>query len=95
MNQMISRMIELEALEIQIVDEYLEPLDVEFSWDIVSFSSNDIQLKFVFSDSSKPSSPSGGLTTIISPLDSPNILITFWATYFFQDEQGNEVPFGS
>lgn len=30
-----------------------------------------------------------------SSLDSTNILITFWATYFFQDEQGSEVPFGT
>ena len=90
MNQLINKIIELEALEVQIVDEYKEPVkDVGFTWDIVNYSSDDIQLKFVFDTSSIDSQE------MASSLDSTNILITFWATYFFQDEQGSEVPFGT
>ena len=53
MNQLINKIIELEALEVQIVDEYKEPVqEVKFTWDIVKYSSEDIQLKFVFDTSS-------------------------------------------
>ena len=91
MNQLISKIIELEALEVLVVDEVnKEPLpEVAFTWDIVNYTSDDMQLKFVFDDPTAISAIGGSLS------NSPNIQITFWATYFFQDEQGSEVPFGT
>ena len=34
--------IELDALEVQFVDEFKEKIDVEFTWDIVKYSPEDI-----------------------------------------------------
>lgn len=41
---LIRTIVELEALEINFVDQYKDKLDIEFSWDIVGYTSDDVLL---------------------------------------------------
>ena len=45
---LIRTIVELEALEINLVDQYKDKLDIEFSWDIVGYTSDDVLLQFDF-----------------------------------------------
>ena len=41
---LIRTIVELEALEVNLVDQYKDKLDIEFSWDIVGYTSDDVLL---------------------------------------------------
>ena len=53
---------------------------------MVQYTADDIKLQFIFESPDAMQS---------NYEETSNVLITFWATEFFKDEAGTEVPFGT
>lgn len=62
--------------------EDVEPKDVAFTWEVVSFKENEVKIQLFFVTPEKLSA---------DPLNTDNMLVTFWANDFFVSESGYEM----
>ena len=79
----------VNALEIQIASadsDEEETNDIEYTYDLVSYSTDALMLQFNFAN---PAEVSSTLT------DPKEISVTFWGTEFFKNTRDKEVPLGS
>ena len=80
------QIIELDAIEIGFVDDYQNPVDVDFTWQIDEFTEDQLKIKFYFDDVSKVSE---------NFEYDDRVTVTFWDTENLRYTDGDEIPFGS
>jgi len=83
LEQFSSRVIDLEALEVKIVNMVGETLpDMKPTWTVLAYQTNELRLQLKFKDTRS--------------LDTQQqVSVTFWGTQLFKDANGQEVPFGA
>lgn len=82
-----SPLIELNALEVRIVDDFGDPVsDIEFNWSLIEYREDVLKINFEFIDVGSSSQPFDQKAFVV---------VTFWDTeLYFKGVQGQEIPFG-
>ena len=84
LNSLISRILVLDALDVQVVDKdgVIQQQSVQPDWTILDYNSDELLLQLEFKNLS-------GLEL------GDQISVIFWGTEFFKNYDGEEVPFGA
>ena len=78
--------LELDAIEVQFIDDHQNLIDLNYKWLIQDFTEDKLVMKFQFEDSDLVSKDFEF---------NDRIKLTFWDTSKFKFQDGQEIPFGA